>query len=43
MTWCNRFKYKKAFKKELSKELMLVACILKDGGIAVCQKMKREK
>ena len=41
--WHIKFEKRKAFKKELSEELMPVACILKNGGIFVCQKMRKKK
>ena len=43
MTWCNRFKHKKTFKKELSRELMLVAWHSKRWwGCCVPEDDKRE-
>ena len=38
VAWCNRFKQRKAFKKDISKELLPIAWW--DG---FCQKMKRKK
>ena len=43
MTWRNRFKQHKAYKKDVSKELKHEHGILQDGGIGASQKMRKEK
>ena len=37
ITWCNSLKQRKAFKKHVSKELILQSDIQQNGRIGVCQ------
>ena len=44
MAWRNRLKQYKAFKKDISQRLILLAYgIPQDGGVGACQKMRKKE